>query len=118
MNPAKVIRSEVKQLTDLPNIGKASAEDLRVLGIRSPEQLAGKCPIELYERLCRKTSGADKASAIVAMRPWRLVRHGIGGDSRPIPAQIIPPFEAFGGSWATHPHPRRRQCLVPNGARG
>ena len=55
MNPAKVIRSEVKQLTDLPNIGKASAEDLRVLGIRSPVQLAGKCPFELYERLCRKT---------------------------------------------------------------
>jgi hypothetical protein len=55
MSPAKVVRSKVKQLTDLPNIGKASAEDLRVLGIRSPEQLAGKCPFELYERLCRKT---------------------------------------------------------------
>jgi len=55
MNPAKVVRSKVKQLTDLPNIGKASAEDLRVLGIRRPEQLVGKCPFELYERLCRKT---------------------------------------------------------------
>jgi hypothetical protein len=55
VSPAKVIRSKVQQLTDLPNIGKASAEDLRVLGIRAPAQLADKCPFELYERLCSKT---------------------------------------------------------------
>lgn len=55
MSPQRVNRSTLKQLTDLPNIGKASAEDLRVLGIRTPEQLVGKCPFELYERLCRKT---------------------------------------------------------------
>ena len=42
MNPAKVIRSEVKQLTDLPNIGKASAEDLRVLGVRPPPDVTSR----------------------------------------------------------------------------
>lgn len=55
MNPAKVIRSKVRHLTDLPNIGKATAGDLRLLGIRAPEQLVGQCPLRLYERLCRKT---------------------------------------------------------------
>jgi hypothetical protein len=45
----------LKQLTDLPNVGKAVAEDLRLLGFHSPEQLAGQSPFEMYERLCRKT---------------------------------------------------------------
>lgn len=40
MNPAKVIRSKVEKLTDLPNIGKA---------------LVGRNPYELYEQLCAIT---------------------------------------------------------------
>lgn len=55
MNPAKVVRSEVKQLTDLPNIGKASAADLRLLGIETPVQLLGKNPYDMYQTLCDKT---------------------------------------------------------------
>lgn len=55
MNPARVVRARVRQLTDLPNIGKAMADDLRLLGIREPAQLQGKSPFELYERLCRLT---------------------------------------------------------------
>ncbi len=55
MNPDKVERSRVKQFTDLPNVGKATAGDLRLLGFDSPEQLAGQCPFALYERLCRET---------------------------------------------------------------
>lgn len=55
MNPHKVDRTRLKQLTDLPNVGKAVAEDLRLLGFHSPEQLAGQSPFEMYERLCRKT---------------------------------------------------------------
>lgn len=55
MNPRKVDRSRVKTLTDLPNIGKASAADLRLLGISSPEQLSGECPFAMYERLCEIT---------------------------------------------------------------
>ena len=51
MNPARVDRARVRQLTDLPNIGKAMADDLRRLGIREPAQLKGKIPFELYERL-------------------------------------------------------------------
>ncbi|EGM68850.1 helix-hairpin-helix domain-containing protein [Shewanella sp. HN-41] len=55
MNPAKVVRAEVKQLTDLPNIGKASAADLRLLGIETPAQLLGCNPYEMYITLCDKT---------------------------------------------------------------
>ena len=55
MNPAKVVRTEVKQLTDLPNIGKACAADLRLLGIDKPEQLLDRNPYELYQTLCDKT---------------------------------------------------------------
>ena len=55
MNPAKVVRAEVKQLTDLPNIGKACAADLRLLGIDKPEQLLGQNPYDLYQALNRLT---------------------------------------------------------------
>lgn len=51
MHPAKVVRSRVKALTDLPNIGPSIAEDLRLLGYTSPQQLAGQDPYEMYDRL-------------------------------------------------------------------
>ena len=56
MNPCRVDRTRVVVLTDLPNVGKASAEDFRLLGIHNPSQLAGKCPFEMYEMLCEKTA--------------------------------------------------------------
>lgn len=55
MNPSKVERSRVRHLTDLPNIGRAGADDLRLIGIEAPEQLAGRCPFAMYEALCEKT---------------------------------------------------------------
>jgi len=56
MDPAKVVRSRVCKLTDLPNIGPASAADLLLLGIKAPEDLQGRCPYELYNSLCRITN--------------------------------------------------------------
>lgn len=55
MNPDKVRRGHLRQLTDLPNIGPAMARDLILLGITSSDQLAGVDPLRLYQRLCRKT---------------------------------------------------------------
>ena len=52
MNPAKVIRENVTKLTDLPNIGKSLAEDLRRIGIVKPADLIAQDPKRLYERLC------------------------------------------------------------------
>ncbi|NCN71412.1 MAG: hypothetical protein GW928_10520 [Rhodoferax sp.] len=59
MNPCKVERNHVVKLTDLPNIGAASAPDLRRIGIHLPSQLIGKCSFELYALLCAKTSTHD-----------------------------------------------------------
>lgn len=55
MNPVKVKRDCVKELTDLPNISKAMADDLRTIGIIRPEQLKGRSPYDMYEELCSKT---------------------------------------------------------------
>jgi hypothetical protein len=55
MNPAKVEREHIKQLTDLPNIGKAGEADLILLGIAAPEQLIGRSAYEMYDELCEKT---------------------------------------------------------------
>ncbi|MGH9947175.1 MAG: helix-hairpin-helix domain-containing protein [Pyrinomonadaceae bacterium] len=55
MNPRKVDRNKIIVLTDLPNIGKACALDLRVIGISDPMQLIGMCPLEMYNLLCKRT---------------------------------------------------------------
>ena len=55
MNPDKVERARVRQLTDLPNVGLATVDDLILLGIHEPGQLIGQSPFEMYERLCKIT---------------------------------------------------------------
>ena len=55
MNPRKVNRTHVHQFTDLPNVGPATEGDFHLLGYRSPEQLAGEDPFEMYDRLCAMT---------------------------------------------------------------
>lgn len=52
MHPAKVVRSRVKNFTDLPNIGPASARDFELLGFSQPSQLVGADPWHLYQALC------------------------------------------------------------------
>ena len=52
MNPTKVVREQTKKLTDLPNIGKAGAADLNLLGIKKPDDLVGRDPYEMYAELC------------------------------------------------------------------
>ena len=64
MNPSKVIREKTRQLTDLPNIGKAGAADLRLLGIEKPSDLVGCDPYEMYERLCAITGNKQDPCVI------------------------------------------------------
>ena len=45
-------RETVSQLEALPNIGKAMAGDLKLIGVNHPGKLSGKDPFELYEALC------------------------------------------------------------------
>ena len=48
-------RETVSQLEDLLNIGKAMAGDLRSIGINHPQDLIGKDPYQLYDKLCSMT---------------------------------------------------------------
>lgn len=46
---------EAKNLEQIPNIGKAVAQDLRSIGITKPDQLKGKNGIALYHKLNKVT---------------------------------------------------------------
>lgn len=48
-------RASVTQLEALPNIGRAMANDLRLIGINHPRELIGKDPFALYDLLCTQT---------------------------------------------------------------
>lgn len=43
--------SQAKVLTDIPNIGKSIAQDLRTLGVHTPADVAAMDPIATYEAL-------------------------------------------------------------------
>lgn len=46
---------DAKKLEDIPNIGKAVAEDLRLMGITRPDQLKNKDGLKLYAQLNKVT---------------------------------------------------------------
>ena len=50
-----MMRSDIKQLRDIPNIGAAMEKKLLMLGVTSPAGLKGKDPYQLYDELCRIT---------------------------------------------------------------
>lgn len=81
MNPTKVDRTRVRQLTDLPNIGEAGAKDLRLLGIVEPSQVTGKCPVEMYEMLCEKTASRHDPCVIDVF--ISVTRFMAGEEARP-----------------------------------
>ncbi len=81
MNPAKVNRETVASLTDLPNIGKAIAADLRLIGIDEPGQLRGRSPYELYGRLCDRTGSRQDPCVLDTF--ISIVRFMDGEEPRP-----------------------------------
>ncbi len=81
MNPQKVRRESVHKLEDLPNIGKAMADDLRLIGISRPEQLAEREAFEMYKALCEKTGQRQDPCVLdVFMSVVHFMR---GGEARP-----------------------------------
>jgi hypothetical protein len=74
-------RKTVSKLTDLPNIGKAMAEDLRVIGIKKPADLIGKDPFTMYETLCCKTGAKHDPCVIDAF--MSIVHFMKNGESVP-----------------------------------
>ena len=47
-------RDMVSKLEALPNIGKAIASYLRLIGINKPKDLIGQNPFDLHDKLCVK----------------------------------------------------------------
>lgn len=45
----------IRDLQDIPNIGRAIEKKLRLLGIREPAELIGKDPYRMYDDLCSLT---------------------------------------------------------------
>lgn len=81
MHPAKVVRSQVMTLTDLPNVGKACAADLQLLGITHPQQLIGRSPFEMYEQLCVLTATRHDPCVIDVF--MSITRFMAGEDAQP-----------------------------------
>lgn len=81
MNPAKVDRNCLKKLTDLPNIGKAIAEDLYLLGINVPNDLIGKDPLALYQQLCSITNAHHDPCVLDTF--MSIINFMNGGPARP-----------------------------------
>jgi len=57
-------RQTVSKLTDLPNIGKVIAVDLRLVDIQHPQDLIGKNAYQLHDQLCRAT-GENKDPCVI-----------------------------------------------------
>lgn len=48
-------RDSIRGLTDIPNVGKATAQDLLLLGIQCPKDLIGKDALQMFDELCKLT---------------------------------------------------------------
>ncbi len=49
-------RTNIKKFTDIPNVGKATEGDLRLLGFKTPSELSDQNPYQLYNKLCEITN--------------------------------------------------------------
>jgi hypothetical protein len=74
-------RETVSRLDALPNIGKAMADKLQLIGIDHPNKLIGKKPFELYEALCQVTGNRHDPCVIDVF--MSVVHFMEGGDPLP-----------------------------------
>ena len=74
-------RKTVSHLEELPNIGKAMAGDLRLIGIDCPNKLIGQNPFELYDELCAKSGKRHDPCVIDVF--MSVVQFMEGGDALP-----------------------------------
>jgi hypothetical protein len=74
-------KETISRLEELPNIGKAMANDLRLIGIDHPGKLIGKKPFELYDALCA-TSGKRHDPCVIDVF-MSVVQFMEGGEPLP-----------------------------------
>jgi len=71
----------VAKLDELPNVGKAIAATLLLVGIKHPQDLIGKDPLKLYEQLCNTTG--KRADPCVLDVFISIIHFMEGGDAQP-----------------------------------
>ncbi len=74
-------RTAITRLEDLPNIGRAMAADLRLLGIERPTDLIGRDPLDLYRSLEAVTGLRQDPCVLDTF--MAVVDFMAGGDARP-----------------------------------
>jgi hypothetical protein len=74
-------RKTVTQLEALPNIGKAIGKDLRLIGIKQPQDLIGKNAFDLYTLLCEKKGRRIDHCVIDVF--MSVIHYMEGGESLP-----------------------------------
>lgn len=74
-------RKTVSRLVALPNIGKAMAADLQLIGIDHPKKLIGKDPFKLHQALCAATGTKQDPCVIDVF--MSVIRFMEGGDPLP-----------------------------------
>ncbi len=74
-------RTKFTKLEQLPNVGKATAGDLRLLGLSTPSALVGQDPYALYHRLCDITAQRHDPCMIDVF--IAVVRFMEGADATP-----------------------------------
>lgn len=77
----KPLRDQVARLEDLPNVGRAIAEDLHTIGIHAPGDLIGEDPLAMYHRLNTRTG--VRHDPCVADAFMAIVDFMAGGPARP-----------------------------------
>ena len=50
-----MVRNEIRNFRDIPNVGKAIEKDFVILGIHKPIELVSKDPYQMYSDLCSVT---------------------------------------------------------------
>ncbi|MCF6177634.1 MAG: helix-hairpin-helix domain-containing protein [Victivallaceae bacterium] len=93
-------RETILLLEELPNIGKAMARDLLLIGIEQPSELIGRDAFELYEKLCA-ISGKRHDPCVIDV--FMSVIHFMEGGE-------VLPWWAFTG--------KRKQQVIQKGCTG
>ena len=74
-------RQTVSKLRDLPNIGKAMARDLNIVGIQTPKDLIGKDGYKLYGELFKITGKKHDPCVIDVF--LAVIDYMEGGEAKP-----------------------------------
>lgn len=99
-------RADYTRFEQLPNVGPATAGDLRLLGFAKPADLVGQDAYWLYERLCRKTAQRHDPCVIDVF--LSVIRFMEGAPAKPWWAYTAERKRALGAP-ARKPAPRTRR---------